>query len=74
MLLRNFTKPFYHIAKVSNEAIYIFLSEPIYSGSIKGVLLPYYLHVEVPYGATYLRTYGLILKLKKYEHADNGRS
>ena len=29
----------------------------MYLGSSKGVLLHYYLHVEVPYGATYVRTY-----------------
>ena len=39
-LLSNFTKPFYHIDNVSNAAMYTFLSESIYLGSSKGVLLP----------------------------------
>ena len=40
----------------SNAVMYMFLYESIYLGSSKGVLLQYYLHVEFPYGATYLST------------------
>ena len=36
--------------------MYIFLSESLYLGSRKGVLLHYYLHVEVTYGDTHVRT------------------
>ena len=36
--------------------MYILLSEYIYLYYSKGVLLHYYLHVEVPYGAMYIRT------------------
>ena len=34
------TKTFYHTAKSLNAVMNIFLSESIYLGSIKGVLLP----------------------------------